>query len=395
MNDIIKMAIKTLMSNKLRTALSMLGIVVWVMTIILVVAIWQWAQASIEEQYKNLSVTTVMVMPVNTPSSTSKVSDEDVVVMLEKWDNISEGTSLAQGKLPVSANNESEQFTILGTKAEFPNISNLNLVAWRFFTEDEDKSKAKVVVLGNWVVDDLFGWDTNIIWETVVIGKKRFELIGVFESSGATVGPISYDDSVYIPYTTATKITLGSDATIRLLMLAKDINSIDLAMSEMGDILRDEHNLKAADSDDFRLRDQGSKVVAAQESAKTMSMLLAWVAAIVLIVSGIGIMNVMFAWVAERTKEIWILKSVWAKNSDVLNQFLIESVVLTVFAGIVGIVAGELLIPFADGIEWVDMLRSNQGDIVAFVFSGVTGVFFGWYPAYKASKLDPVDALRS
>jgi len=395
MNDIIKMAIKTLMSNKLRTALSMLGIVVWVLTIILVVAIWQGAQASIEEQYKNLSVTTVMVMPVNTPSSTSKVSYEDVSVMIEQGDNISEWTALAQGKLPISANNESEQFTILGTKAEFPNISNLNLIAGRFFTEDEDKAKAKLVVLGKWVVDDLFGGDIDIIWETVVIGKKRFELIGIFESSGATVWPISYDDSVYIPYITATKITLGSDATIRLIMLAKDIDSIDIAMGEMGQILRDEHKLRASDSDDFRLRDQGSKVVAAQESAKTMSMLLTWVAAIVLIVSGIGIMNVMFAGVAERTKEIGILKSVGAKNSDVLNQFLIESVVLTIFAGILGIVAGELLIPFADGIDGVDMLRSNQGDIVAFVFSGVTGVFFWWYPAYKASKLDPVDALRS
>ncbi len=395
MNDIIKMAIKTLMSNKLRTSLSMLSIAVWVLTIILVVAIWQWAQASIEEQYKNLSVTTIMVMPVNTPSSTSKLSDEDVDAILEKWDNISEGTPLAQGKLPLSANNESEQFTILGVKAEFPNISKLNLIAGRFFTEEDDKSKSKVIVLGKWVVDEIFGWDTNIIWETIVIWKKRFELIWIFESSGATVGPISYDDSVYIPYNTATKIILGSDATIRLIMLAKDINSIDLAMAEMWKILRKEHKLKSVDPDDFRLRDQGSKVVSAQESAKTMSMLLIWVAIIVLIVSGIGIMNVMFAQVAERTKEIGILKSVWAKNSDILNQFLIESVVLTIFAGILWIIAWELLIPFADGIEWVDMLRSNQGDIVAFVFSGIIGVFFWWYPAYKASKLDPVDALRT
>ena len=394
MYEIIKLSVKTLLSNKLRTTLSMLWIVVWVVTIILVFAIWTWAQKAIEEQYKNLSVTTIMAMPINTTSSTSKLSDKDVPKLIE-LEHIQTATPIAQWRLLVSNSNDSEQFTILWVKSNFLEISKLKLETWKFFTQEDDKAKKKVAVLWSSVAESLFSTSKEAIWQTISIWKKKFEVIWVFSPSWTSVWPISYDDTVFIPYDTATKIVLWSNATIRLIILATDINSIDTAMWELQYELRKLHKLRASDPDDFRLRDQGSKVIAAQESTKTMKYLLIWVATIVLVVSWIWIMNVMFAQVAERTKEIWILKAIWAKNSDILNQFLIESVILSAVAWFIWVALWEIIIPFANWIEWITLIRSNFWDIIWFVFAVLTWIFFGWYPAYKASKLDPVDAIKS
>jgi putative ABC transport system permease protein len=166
-------------------------------------------------------------------------------------------------------------------------------------------------------------------------------------------------------------------------------------MDELTTILREAHRLKDSQADDFRLKDQWTKVTSAQDSATTMNLLLTLVAIIVLVVSWIWIMNVMFAWVAERTREIWILKSIWAKRSDILNQFLIESVVLSVIGWIVWVMIWEILIPVIDIYAGMTTIRSTMWMLLAFSFSVIVWVFFGYYPAYKASKLDPVDALRS
>ncbi len=172
--------------------------------------------------------------------------------------------------------------------------------------------------------------------KTVNIGKKKVEIIGIFGKSGTSLGPITYDDTIFLPYGTTQQI-IGSASTPRLVMLAKDIDSIGSAIAEIGDILREAHRLKPSDIEDFRAVDQGSKVVAAKASSSTMTLLLTGVAIIVLVVSGIGIMNVMFAGVAERTKEIGILRSIGIKTGDILNIFLYESVILSISGGIVGV----------------------------------------------------------
>ncbi len=393
MKDIIKMALKSLYDNKLRTFLSTLWIIIWVATISLVIAIWLGAQKDIEEQFKTLSVTAIAVMPVNTAGSTSKLWIEDIEY-ITKLESVENATAFVNWKLQASSSTDSMQVGILWVVPDIFEISNLEKLSWDYISEINVEKREKVAVLWSSIVDDLFAWDRDIIWKTINIWRKKVKIIWILKKSWWSIGPVSYDDSVFLPYSTAESI-LWKSWTTRLIVLARDINSIDLAMSDLSRVLRESHRLKDSQTDDFRLRDQWSKVLSAQESARTMNLLLTLVAIIVLVVSGIWIMNVMFAWVAERTREIWILKSIWAKRSDILNQFLVESIVLSVLWWVIWVLLWELLIPIINDYADMTTIRSNFWMFLAFCFSVVVWIFFGYYPAYKASKLDPVDALRS
>lgn len=392
--EIIKMSFRSLLWNKLRTFLSVLWIIIWVSTISLVIAIWFWAQKDIEEQYKTLSVTAIAVMPVNTESSTSKLSLDDIEAIEKESQYVESSTAFLNWKLEASTSNNSLQAGILWVTSDIFSISNLKLLSWEYIKEEDLQNREKVAVLGYSIIEDLFDWNTDVIWETITIAKKKIKVIWVLEKTWWSLWPINYDDNIYLPFSTASSI-LWTAWTVRLAVLAKDINSISLAMDELTDILRRSHKLKDNQADDFRLRDQWTKVVSAQESAQTMTILLTLIALIVLVVSGIWIMNVMFAWVAERTKEIWILKAIWAKTSDILNQFLIESIVLSIFWWILWVLLWEILIPVVNAYSWLSAVRSNFWIFLAFCFSVVVWIFFWYYPAYKASRLDPVDALRN
>ncbi len=206
---------------------------------------------------------------------------------------------------------------------------------------------------------------------------------------------LSYDNSIYVPYSTAEKSLLGTSKRIMLTVLADNIDVKDLAFDELTEILRDAHNLRDDKEDDFRLMNAGSVIGAAQSTASTMTILLTSVAAIVLLVSGVGIMNVMFVTVAERTKEIGVAKAIGGKQSDILMQFLLESMILSIVGGLIGIALGQAILPLIEKFAHMSVAASLWGVILAFSFSVIVGIFFGFYPALKASKLDPVDALRS
>jgi len=236
---------------------------------------------------------------------------------------------------------------------------------------------------------------TSVVGQTLKVEGKQLEIIGIAKETGRSIGPISMDDSIFIPISTAEKSILGSKAQITIFTLADEIDNIALATEELVGALREEHGLKSSQADDFRILDAGAMISAAQESARLMTVLLTSVAAIVLLVSGIGIMNVMFVTVAERTKEIGIAKAIGGKQEDILGQFLLESVILSMVGGIIGIILGSSIIPIMSKFNLMVVAFSWLGPIIGFSFSVIVGIFFGFYPAFKASRLDPVDALRS
>jgi putative ABC transport system permease protein len=397
--EMLRMAVEALMANKIRTMLSMLGIIIGVSTVIAVVGIGEGAQQDIEEQYKNLSVTSIIVMGNmgRSATTTSKISAEDVNAIMMNEQYIDTATASVSGDLSVSYGKESSQYTILGALPNQFEVSNLNLALGEIFTEEDNNDRARVAVLGSTILDDLFDGDSkSAIGESITVGTKSLEVIGVLEKTGSTMGQfLSYDNSIYVPYSTAEKSLLGTSKRIMLTVLADNIDVIDLAFDELTEILRDAHNLRDDKEDDFRLMNAGSVIGAAQSTASTMTILLTSVAAIVLLVSGVGIMNVMFVTVAERTKEIGVAKAIGGKQSDILMQFLLESMILSIVGGLIGIALGQAILPLIEKFAHMSVAASLWGVILAFSFSVIVGIFFGFYPALKASKLDPVDALRS
>lgn len=391
--ELIIMAIESLLANKIRTLLSMLGIIIGVSTVIAVVGIGLGAEKKIADQFKNLSVNSLLVFPSRGGAASSKLEKEDVAFVLENAQFINNGTATISGNGTYSLGKEETTASIQGSDMNFFEIANLEIEYGRFYTEEELKNRKKVIVLGSGVATELNEENPeSLIGEMISVAKKKTEVIGILKENGSSFGPFSYDDTGFAPFSTAERSYLGKNIQVRLMFLAKEVDVLLFAQEELTTLLRENHKLKANKEDDFRVRDAGSMVASAQDSTETMTMLLTGVATIVLIVSGIGIMNVMFVTVAERTKEIGIMKAIGAKQKDILLQFLLEAIILSTVAGLIGIFLGQLTIPLLKSFE---AIYSFTGVALSFGFSVLVGVFFGFYPALKASKLDPVEALRS
>ncbi len=375
----------------------MLGIIIGVSTVIAVFAIGQGAQNAVNEQFEGLSANSIIVMGIKSRKNigSSKLKTADANVVLEKAEHIPIAVGSIQGNSTVTHGSESTSMTIVGTTIGFLEVSNLELAAGRAFTEEEIKGRAKVAVLGHGAVETLFPDEGEIVGATITIAGKKVEVIGYLEELGTSMGPGKQDDSIIVPNTTAETSFLGSGGFVFLNVQVDSVDNMELATAELTAILREEHKLKVSQEDDFRIMDAGSMVGAAQDAAALMSLLLTAIAAITLLVSGIGIMNVMFVTVAERTKEIGIAKAIGGKRGDILSQFLLESVILSMIGGVVGIIIGNSVIFIFRNTEFITLAPSVMGIVIGFSFSVLVGVFFGFYPAFKASRLDPVDALRS
>ena len=391
------MAFESLLSNKVRTFLSMLGIIIGVSTVIAVFAIGQGAQDAVNKQFQGLSANSIIIMSKKGRGTTgsSKLKTDDARAILQKAQHISGATAAIWGKADVSFGTESESLTIMGIDENYMEMFSLKLDNGRLFTKEDIENKAKYAVLGSGAVETLFVDDTDPVGQTIKVAEKKIKVIGIIEETGRGMGMMRVDDSIFMPHTTAEKSILGPRASIMINTVADDVANVELATEEITSILREEHKLKASQEDDFRIMDAGSMVSAAQESAELMKFLLTTVAAITLLVSGIGIMNVMFVTVAERTKEIGIAKAIGGKQSDILSQFLLESVVLSMLGGIIGVCLGLALVPIVSRFNLITVAFSWTGPLIGFSFSVLVGIFFGFYPALKASRLDPVDALRS
>jgi len=390
------MAGESLLAKKTRTFLSMLGIIIGVATVIAVFAVGQGAQESVNSQFQNLSANSVLIMPNRGRgfTSSSKLTTADAQLLLSA-DHVASATGAVQGNVSVSYGSTDKSYGIVGADQNFIAISNLTVESGRTITSDDIDNKSMVAVVGSTVVADLFTDGANPIGSEITVGGKKIEIVGVLKKLGSRVGMISIDEAVIIPSSTAEKSILGDRGQVMITAQVDNVDNTGLATSSITTILRTEHKLKLDQEDDFRIMDAGSMVAAAQASAKTMTALLTAIAAITLLVSGIGIMNVMFVTVAERTKEIGIAKAIGGKQTDILSQFLLESIILSMVGGIIGMIIGQAAIPIISYFNLIAMASSSTGPIIGFSFSVLVGVFFGFYPAWQASRLDPVDALRN
>jgi putative ABC transport system permease protein len=396
----LRIALKALNRNKLRTVLTMLGMIIGVGAVITMVALGEGAQSSIEEQVKSAGTNLINVNAGNFSqggvrqgqgmSTTLMPSDAQALRQLPGVQYVSAGVN-SRGQ--VIAGNQNWSTQIQGVDVELPLIRNWPNKYGAFFTADDVRSAAKVAVLGSTVSDTLFGPDVDPTGQIIRIRNQPFKVLGVLTSKGQGPFGQDQDDMVMVPYTTVQKKLQGIQHIQNIIVSSVTPETAPVA-AEMSQTLRTLHKLQPNDPDDFMVRTQEEIASVRTETTKTMTTLLASIAGVSLMVGGIGIMNIMLVSVTERTREIGLRMAIGARGKDVLLQFLVEAVVISLFGGLIGIAMGfGLSAAVKKFMEWPTVIPPNA-IAMAFGFSAATGVFFGFYPARKAAQLDPIEALR-
>jgi putative ABC transport system permease protein len=395
----LRIAMKALSRNKMRTMLTMLGMIIGVGAVITMVALGKGAQSTIEAQVKAAGTNLITVMAGNFTqggvrqgggmSTTLTVDDAEALRSVEGVQYLAASVN---SRAQLIAGNQNWSSQIQGTDVELPLIRSWPTKYGAFFTAQDVSSAAKVAVLGQTVADNLFGPDVDPTGQIIRIKNQPFRVIGVMSPKGST-GFEDQDDAVYAPYTTVQKKLQGIQHIQRIQISATspETASVSAALTET---LRTRHKLMGSDPDDFMIRTQEEMASVRTETTRTMTTLLAAIAGVSLLVGGIGIMNIMLVSVTERTREIGLRMAIGARGRDVLMQFLVEAIVLSLFGGLLGIGMGYALSAAAERfLSWPTSIPVNAIGM-AFGFAAATGVFFGFYPAKKAAGLDPIEALR-
>ncbi|HVT37696.1 MAG TPA: ABC transporter permease [Gemmatimonadaceae bacterium] len=400
--ETIRVALGALRANKLRSLLTMLGIVIGVAAVIAVVALGNGAQKAVSDRIAALGTTLLTVMPgqvqqggVRTGGGGARLTVDDAKALVDRGQKIAAVQPEMQGQLQVSYLNKNTNTAIVGVTANYPQVRKFDMQTGRFFSNTEDVSRQRVAVLGPAVVDNL-GLPTPeaIVGEAIRIRGIQFTVVGVFKSKGQTNGFNNPDDQILIPITTARFRVLGSNRIRSISVLAPTEADIPETMADIEKILRREHKLRPGRDDDFQIRNQADFLNALGDSTQVFSLLLAGIAAVSLLVGGIGIMNIMLVSVTERTREIGIRKALGATKLNILFQFLIEAVVLCLMGGALGIIVGAGgAVLFHRLAGWNTEVGASSV-VVAFLFSAFVGIVFGVYPARRAAGLDPIVALR-
>ncbi len=393
-------ALKALSRNKMRTMLTMLGMIIGVGAVITMVALGKGAQSTIEAQVKAAGTNMITVMAGNFSqggvrqgggmATTLTVEDSQALRNVPGVEYLAAGV---QSRAQLIAGNQNWSSQIQGTDVDLPMIRNWPMKYGTFFTAQDVSSAQKVAVLGQTVSDNLFGPDVDPTGQIIRVKNQPFKVLGVLSPKGSTGFGQDQDDAVYAPYTTVQKKLQGIQHINNISISASTAETAPVSAA-ISEALRARHKLMGSDPDDFMVRTQEEMAAVRTETTRTMTTLLAAIAGVSLLVGGIGIMNIMLVSVTERTREIGLRMAIGARGRDVLMQFLVEAIVLSLFGGLLGIGMGYALSAAAERfLQWPTSIPANAIGM-AFGFAAATGVFFGFYPAKKAASLDPIEALR-
>lgn len=392
-------AFRGLLANKLRSLLTMLGVIIGVGAIITTTSIGEGAKADITERIQTLGANILAVRPGQSMFRGRSSADarrtltvEDADTLRERGQNFWYVTPEVSNRAQVKYLNKNTNTTIVGTSAEYLVTANFTVENGKFFNENDIRRRERVCVLGKTVVDNLFG-QRDPVGKTVKIRNIGFHVLGVMKEKGAS-GWRNPDDQIFIPYTTAMKRVFGVEHLSSISLQAKNDKLLQVAETEATELVRKQHKIPINKDLDFHVRNQAEFIETAQQSSQTFTNLILGIAVVSLVVGGIGIMNIMLVSVTERTKEIGLRKAVGAQRLDILVQFLVESTTLALIGGLVGVGVGIAGAEIVTSIwEWRTVISPVYG-FLSFVVSAFVGVFFGAYPAWKAAKLHPIDALR-
>lgn len=404
--DAFSDAMRSLRSNSLRSVLTTLGIIIGVGAVIVMVSVGNGAKARVNKLIESLGANIMMVRPGSSrlggvrggADSQPSLTEDDAVAIQNEIPSVVVAAPYVNGSVQVVAGNLNWATTALGITQEYIIAREWKLENGRFFETSEAKSAAKVVLLGKTVADNLF-IDQNPVGQPIRIQRVPFVVIGVLESKGQTGQGRDQDDLVMIPLETAKKRvlggrTLGGNLVNGIVLKVRNAEEVPEAEEDVKTFLRRRHRIRPGQDDDFRIRNLAEMLNTRADSSKALSLLLMAVASISLIVGGIGIMNIMLVSVTERTREIGLRMAVGATGGDIMTQFLIESVVLSLIGGLIGAMLGiGGSLGMANLSEWPAII-DPKSVLLAFGFSAAVGIFFGFYPARKASLMDPIEALR-
>jgi putative ABC transport system permease protein len=401
----MKIAFRALRVNKMRSALTMLGIIIGVGAVIAMVAVGSGATARIRDQIASIGSNIIMVQPGSGNLGgvrqgwgfAQTLTEDDQKAIPQECPSVQYAAPMANGQAQIVFGNNNWFTRIQGTSPDYLTIRDIEIQSGEPFTQSDVDASAKVAILGKTVADNLFnGGDP--VGQVIRIKKVPFRVVAVMAPKGQSANGQDQDDNIIIPITTAKKKVLGGRqnnlSTVAQILVQARPGMTRSAVTEIASLLRQRHRLQPNEDDDFQVRNLEDIATAAESSSQVMGILLASIASVSLIVGGIGIMNIMLVSVTERTKEIGLRQAVGAKTKDILSQFLVEAVTLSVLGGTVGILLGVVASFLISYIAQWRTEVSLPAIVLAFLFSALVGVFFGYYPARKAAFLDPIEALR-
>lgn len=400
--NLFKIALRALANNKLRAFLTMLGIIIGVASVIAMLAIGQGSKKSIQQQISEMGSNMIMIHPgAEMRGGVRQDPSAMQTLKLENYEKLSEECTYlsgispnvsSSGQLVAGANNYPS--SVSGVSMDYLTIRQLTVEQGEMFTENDIRTAAKVCVIGKTIVDNLFPDGSDPIGKVIRCNQIPFRVIGVLKSKGYNSMGMDQDDVVLAPYSTVMKRLLAQTYLSGIFASALTEDMTDEAVDEITTILRREHKLKETDDDDFTIRTQQELSSMLNTTTDLMTTLLACIAGISLVVGGIGIMNIMYVSVTERTREIGLRMSVGARGVDILSQFLIEAILISITGGLIGVIIGCGASFMIKTIAHWPVFIQPWSVLLSFLVCIVTGVFFGWYPAKKAADLDPIDALR-